>query len=226
MFKIIYAEQRRPELSFTRFVRRWRRHAALAMEDGPFWDPMALYIQNDALRDIAGTDQRYDGVGELFYPDMADVAASLASPGLVPIVADGDEFFSRVDQIHLVVDQRHIRVGHPGAFKLFVFARAPHGTARTDFVDRWTDRVETLLDGNGAFARLAQEVTIGSATADHDPCDLVADASFDCLADARLACADWLTAMAPDHLIADSVAIAARSYVLYETLYDKGTAPT
>lgn len=225
MFKIIYAEKRRPELSFTQFVRRWRRHAGLAMQDGPFWDPMTLYIQNDALRGIAGTDQAYDGVGELFYPTMAAVEASLASPGLVPIFADGDEFFARVDQIHLVVDQRHIRVGHPGAFKLFVFARAPQGTARADFVDRWTDRVETLLDGNGAFARLAQEVTIGSAMADHDPCDLVADASFDSVADARLGCADWLTALANDHLIAGSTIIAARSYILYETFYDKGTAP-
>jgi len=225
MFKIIYAGQRRPELSFTQFVRRWRRHAGLAMQDAPFWDPMALYIQNDALRGIAGTDQRYDGVGELLYPDMAAIEASLASPGMGPIFADGDEFFARVDQIHLVVDQRHLRVGHPGAFKVFVFARAAQGAARADFVDRWTDRVETLLDGNGAFARLAQEVTIGSAMADHDPYDLVADASFDSLADARLGCADWLAAMAPDHLIANSVAIAARSYILYDSTYDKGTPP-
>jgi hypothetical protein len=38
-------------------------------------------------------------------------------------------------------------------------------------------------------------------------------------------CADWLAAMAPDHLIANSVAIAARSYILYDSTYDKGTPP-
>jgi hypothetical protein len=47
----------------------------------------------------------------------------------------------------------------------------------------------------------------------------------DSLADARLGCADWLAAMAPDHLIANSVAIAARSYILYDSTYDKGTPP-
>ena len=225
MFKIIYAEKRRPELSFTQFVRRWRLHAGRAMQDGPFWDPMAVYLQNDALRGIAGTDQSYDCVGELYYPAMADVEASLASPGLGPIVADGDEFFSRLDQLHLVVEQRPLRVGPPGAVKIFVFARAPQGEPRTDFIARWTGQVETALDGSSAFARLARTVMIGGATADHDPCDLVADATFDSVADAALGCTDWLAAMAPGGFIADSVVIATRSFILYETPYDKGTPP-
>lgn len=225
MFKIIYAEKRRSELSFTQFVRRWRLHAGRAMQDGPFWDPMALYLQNDALRGIAGTDQAYDCVGELHYPTLAAVEASLASPGLGPIIADGDEFFSRQDQLHLVVDQHPLHVGPLGGIKLFVFARAPQGEPRAAFVARWTEQLETALDGHSAFARLASTVTIGAATADHDPCDLVADATFDSVADARLGCAAWLAAMEPDHLIADSVVIAARSFTLYETPYDKGTPP-
>lgn len=226
MLKLIYAEKRRPELSFTQFVRRWRLHAGRAMQDAPFWDPMAVYLQNDAVRGIDGTDQAYDCVGELHYPAMADVEASLASPGLGPIVADGDEFFSRLDKLHLVVKQRHLRAGHPGAFKIFMFARAPQGASRADFVGRWTERLQTLLGGDGEFARLARAVTIGGATADHDPCDLVADASFDTVAEARQGCADWLAAMAPGELCADSVAIATRSFVLYETPYDKGIPAT
>ena len=222
MYKIVYAEKRRPELSFTQFVRRWRLHAARAMEDNPFWDPMAVYLQNDALRGIAGTDQAYDCVGELVYLGMADVEASLASPGLGPIIADGDQFFSRRDQLHLVVKQEQLRVGPPGIIKIFVFARAPQGELRANFAGRWTERLEEVLDGGCAFTRLARTVTIGSATADHDPCDLVADASFDSVADAWLGCAAWLAAMAPDGLITDSVVIATRSFTLYETPYDKG----
>lgn len=222
MFKIVYAEKRRPELSFARFVRRWRHHAGLAMQEPSFWDPMAVYIQNDAQRGIVGTDQAYDAVGELLYPSLADLQASLASPALAPIVADGDTFFSRVDQVHLVVEQRRLRAGHAGAFKLFIFARASDGLARADFVERWSERLNTLLDGVGDFARLAREVTLGRATADHDPYDLVADASFDSFEDARRGCADWLAAMAPGELLADHVAIAARSFILYDSRYDKG----
>lgn len=225
MLKIIYAEKRRPELSFARFVRRWRYHGGLAMQDAPFWDPLAIYIQNDALRGIDGTDQAYDGVGELIYPALAELEALLASPGLASIVADGDQFFSRVDPIHLVVEQWQLRAGHPGAFKIFVFARAPEGMARADFVARWTDRMEALLHGGGDFDRLACEVNIGAAAADdHAHYDLVADASFASVADGRLGCADWLGAADGDDLFADSVVIAARSYILYDSRYDKGTA--
>ncbi|MES2492157.1 MAG: EthD domain-containing protein [Pseudomonadota bacterium] len=219
MFKIIYAEKRRPELSFTTFVRRWRQHAGLAMQDAPFWNPMALYIQNDALRGIPGTDQAYDGVGELFYPTLLDLNASLASPGLVPIMADGDEFFSRVDQIHMVVDQRPLRTGHCAGFKVFIFARAPQGGGRADFADHCADRTETLLRGQGEFARSARQVTIGQGATQHDPYDLVCDATFDSTEAARLGNAEWLGALRVDGLAADGVAIAARSYVLYDAPY-------
>ena len=222
MFKIIYAEARLPALSFVGFVRRWRLHAARAMEDSVFWDPMAVYLQNDAVLGIDGTDPYYDCVGELIYPTLAAVEASLATPGLDEILADGDGCFARTGQIHMVVEEHAVRTGNPGAFKVFVFAAAPSGTSRAAFVASWTDRVGTLLGGTGDFARLAQTVTIGSATALDTRYDLVADATFATMVDARQGCADWFGAMRADPLIVDHVAIAARSYLMYDAQYTRG----
>ena len=73
--------------------------------------------------------------------------------------------------------------------------------------------------GRAAFDSVGKETALGVISG------LTIDASFDSLADARLGCADWLAAMAPDHLIANSVAIAARAYILYDSTYDKGTPP-
>ena len=224
MFKIIYAEKRRPEMSPTQFVRRWRYHAGMAMLDAHFWDPMVLYVQNDALRGLDGTDEAYDCVGELFYPTQADVDASLATPGIDAILADGDEFFSRRDQILQVAEHHQLRDGRPGALRIFVFARAPQGMTRSDFTAHYTAALEARLGTGGALDRLALQVALAAATTDEASYAVIADASFDSVADARLGWADWQDMIAADPALADHLAIASRSYILYDSNYDKGTA--
>jgi len=197
MIKIIYAEQRVPSFSREAFVRRWRVHAGFAMAIADFWDPMHHYIQNDSVADaraFAHNTPAYDGVGELYYPDLAACQASLASTRIGPIVADGDVLFSRNQSIFIIADQDDLRDERPGLFKTFLFLRTDDGKEAALALDL-ANRARQVLAAGGPLGRHARQAAVAHAVEPAKTQNVAIEFSFDTLADAAAGHADWMAAL-------------------------------
>jgi uncharacterized protein (TIGR02118 family) len=88
MIKLIYCLRRLPHLSREEFQRYWREtHAALGRKHAETLR-IRRYVQvhtvdspiNDALRQSRGGTQPYDGVAELWWDSLEDLAAAISSP--------------------------------------------------------------------------------------------------------------------------------------------------
>jgi uncharacterized protein (TIGR02118 family) len=88
MIKFIYCMRRLPHLSREEFQRYWREtHAALALKHA---DTLHIrrYVQvhtvdsaiNDALRESRGSTEPYDGVAEIWWDSIEDLAVAIRSP--------------------------------------------------------------------------------------------------------------------------------------------------
>lgn len=227
MFKVIYVEKRKPELTFEAFVRRWRIHGGFAMQDPVFWDPISRYIQNDCLVDSANFDKSdgsYDGVGEIFYPSQGDCELSYATSRFSDIVADGDAFFAHTDRIYLKAEVHELLNVRPGAFKVFVFIKRPRDVARHDFFPLYEATQFRILARKSDIAALGRQIAFSVSVTPTDDFEAVLDFTFDTLHDAQRGLADWHSAMSEDDesslfARAPTTTIAARSCVLYDKSY-------
>ena len=78
MVKIFYLIPKRPDLSDEQFHRHWREvHAPLALR----LPGLRRYVQCHVLPETyAGSTPTYDGVAELWWPDLASLEKAALSP--------------------------------------------------------------------------------------------------------------------------------------------------
>jgi uncharacterized protein (TIGR02118 family) len=88
MIKLTFCARRLPHLSLEEFQRYWREvHGPLVRQHAATLR-IRRYVQvhalddpvNDGLRESRGAPERYDGVAELWWDGIEDLAAAIASP--------------------------------------------------------------------------------------------------------------------------------------------------
>jgi len=127
MLKLIYLARRKPGLTFDEFVRRWRRHGALAMAQ-PLWRFSLAYVQAEPIRPapVPLASQEYDAVACYMVRD--DMFSSMDEddlPGALAMAEDELETFSApIPGVSLWVDEEHIRAGELGGITAFLFFRS------------------------------------------------------------------------------------------------------
>ena len=124
MLKMIYLARRKPGFSLDDFIRRWRKHGALGMEQ-PLWRQAVGYVQAEPIRPvpIRGASEDFDAVAcfivrdEMFSEmDDNDVAGAA-------IMAE-DELLTFAEptlDVCLWVKEEHIRPGALGGITAFLF---------------------------------------------------------------------------------------------------------
>ncbi|MCB2046047.1 MAG: hypothetical protein H6915_06990 [Novosphingobium sp.] len=222
MIKIIYIEQRRAGDSREYWARRWRMHGGFAMQFREFWDPVRIYVQNDCVADcsaFAGADPGFGGVGELHYTDLASCQASLATPNMPAIMADGNQVFARQKAVHLVTEAQDLIGTRPAAVRVFAYASRPDGLDQSTFRAR--------LDESFAASAKAFPVPPVHMSIAHniEPCgthESVMDFSFHTMDEAAAGHEAWAAAAAQDPFLAGALArdplkVVTHSCILYDT---------
>ena len=89
MIKLVFCLRRRPELSREEFQRRWRDHHAALVRDRRAALRIRRYVQVHTLpvgasaalaASRAVEDDEYDGVAELWWDSLEDIAGAAATP--------------------------------------------------------------------------------------------------------------------------------------------------
>ncbi|MEZ5569890.1 MAG: hypothetical protein R3E54_16390 [Halioglobus sp.] len=132
MLKLIYLARRRPGFTFDEFVRRWRRHGALGMQQ-TFWRHALAYVQAEPVRlpAVADAAAEFDAVAcfitdDDMFTDMDDDDIA----GSASMAADELETFSGpIADVSLWVREERIQPGELGGFTAFGFF-ADAGVAR------------------------------------------------------------------------------------------------
>ncbi len=194
-----------------------------------FFGPVARYVQNDPLIDVSGfSDARadYDGVGELFYASQADCDASLNSAALAQhILADGNQFFARVDPIELIVEEHALTDGRETRLKVFVFLKRPATSSREMFLQAWERLQADLLKLDNRFSELIRLLTSTHSLMPDSAFDGGLEMSFDSISDAKRGYAEWVQLCeriaVPQQLPAARIPIVAHTCVLFDSAHYK-----
>ncbi|MGD9660636.1 MAG: EthD domain-containing protein [Porticoccaceae bacterium] len=224
MIKIIYAEKAKEGISRERFVRRWRKHGAFAMEHDDFWNPVNRYLHNNAVVNMPAfhpSQADYDGVGELVFANLEDCSRCLSAPSLRDIALDADEFFSRRDLISLVCESHQLYRERFAEIKVFSFIHCAHSVGEEQFFAQWNRQLERFLEVSGKSAGI-RELTSSrplkpTATRPVMPgsdFDAVVEISFDTPAAALEGYRQWLAVITDS---ADSCLIDPASMVTVVT---------
>ncbi|MES2535649.1 MAG: EthD domain-containing protein [Pseudomonadota bacterium] len=197
--KTIYAQTRREGMSRETFVHRWRRHAALAMTQPGFWDPVVRYIQSDRLSDSSGfpvTGNAYVGVGEIHYSDIAERTRSKRSVELETILhPDASEFFRRQDQIHIGVEDIYLLRGRYAPVKIYGFvSRTPESQKETFFTE-WME-LQSRIMAEARSSHLLRRLVCGRGLEGGAGADGTVELSFDSVNDAATFYNEWASRVA------------------------------
>ncbi len=124
MLKLIYLARRKPGLDFDQFVRRWRQHGALGMQQ-PFWRQALCYVQAEPIlpTPIAGASEDFDAVAYFMLRDATfDEMTGEDNIGSALMAADELETFSApIPSTSLWVDEETIKAGERGGITAFLF---------------------------------------------------------------------------------------------------------
>jgi len=124
MLKLIYLARRKPGFSFDEFVRRWRRHGALGMEQA-MWRFAVGYVQAEPIRPvpIPGASEEYDAIACFMVRDeMFSAMTEEDAVGSARMAADELETFSApIPTVSLWVNEEQIRPGALGGVTAFLF---------------------------------------------------------------------------------------------------------
>ncbi len=222
MIKVIYIEQPRPGTTREFWARRWRIHGGFAMQFAEFWDPIRLYIQNDCMVDasaFAGVDSSFGGIGELFYSDLASCQASLATPNMATILADGSQVFARQRAVHLIAEVKDLLGCRPAAVRIFAYASRPEGMARPEFQRELETRFDASLAG---FAKQPFHMSIAHNLEERDSHESVLDFSFHTMEEAVAGHMAWADFVERDDflsaaLLRDPLKVVTHTHILYDT---------
>lgn len=222
MIKIIYIEQPRPGYSREYWARRWRMHGGFAMQFREFWDPVRIYIQNDCVADpsaFAGANPTFGGVGELYYDDLPSCQASLATPNMDAIYADGSQVFGRLEAVHLITELKQIEGHRPGRLRIFAYASRPQGMNRSDFNSRLEDSIAACGAG---LSTKPVSLAVAHNVEDREMHESVIDFSFDSPEDAIEGHENWLSVADKDEFLASALAraplkVITHACIIYDT---------
>lgn len=124
MLKLIYLAKRKPGFTVDEFVRRWRKHGALGMEQ-PLWRFTLGYVQAEPIRPapIPGTSKEHDAIACLMTSDeMFNAMTEEDMAGSARMAADELETFSApIPTVSLWVNEERIRAGELGGITAFLF---------------------------------------------------------------------------------------------------------
>ncbi|RZL66166.1 MAG: hypothetical protein EOP81_01370 [Variovorax sp.] len=147
--KLLYIAHRRAGFSPTAFTARWRQHAALGMSQ-PRWTNVARYLHADRQDGLPPADNPVDcdGVAIVEFRSEAHRQHHIAQEASrLTMKADELETFDGpVGRTSLLTNERPVRAGPDGPFKLFVFwlavgDSAGHGAQAADaFTSQWQAR--------------------------------------------------------------------------------------
>lgn len=124
MLKLIYLARRKPGLDFDQFVRRWRQHGALGMQQS-FWRQALCYVQAEPIlpAPIAGAAEDFDAVAYFMLRDATfDEMTGEDNISSALMAADELETFSApIPSTSLWVDEETIKAGEHGGITAFLF---------------------------------------------------------------------------------------------------------
>jgi len=134
--KLIYLAKRNPKFNHEQFLRRWRQHGALAMQQS-FFSGLSRYAQCDAVKPPAGlkTSADYDGVGLCWFRDLKPFPPEEAER----MRADELETFSEYVRPFVVMCEESVLKPGRGFVKASVFIVRKPGTAPEAFARHWRE---------------------------------------------------------------------------------------
>jgi hypothetical protein len=124
MLKLIYLARRKPGFTVDEFVRRWRKHGALGMEQA-IWRHAIGYVQAEPIRPapIEGASEEFDAVAcfmvreEMFTHRTEEDAAS----GETMAKDELETFSGPIPNVSLWVKDEQIREGELGGITAYLF---------------------------------------------------------------------------------------------------------
>jgi hypothetical protein len=123
--KSIYLAKRNPDLTHEQFIRRWRKHGALAMCSA-FWHQMAVYVQAELIesRVKLGVAGDYDGVTTLMARGASafrDPTAEEAQDIQLMLRDEYETFVGPAADYLLPVTESVLKAGPRGGFTAYLF---------------------------------------------------------------------------------------------------------
>jgi hypothetical protein len=136
--KLIYLARRNPKFSHERFIRRWRQHGALAMQQG-FFSTLHRYAQCDAIKPPAGmasgagSSAAWDGIGVCWFREMLPFTREERELTR----KDELETFSEYVGYSLLLCRESVLKPGRGLFKASAFIARRPGTTPEAFAEHW-----------------------------------------------------------------------------------------
>jgi len=134
VLKLVYLAKRKPEFSFDDFVRRWRRHGALGMQQ-PLWRHALGYVQAEPIRPapLAGASEEFDAIACFMVRDEM-FAAFTEEDGAGAAVMAADElqtFSAPIPTTSLWVDEERLQGDELGGIAAYLFFEEPAAARAT-----------------------------------------------------------------------------------------------
>ena len=124
MLKLIYLARRKPGYTFDEFVRRWRKHGALAMEQ-TIWRHALGYVQAEPIRPppVTGASEKFDAVAcFMIREEMFSEMTEEDTAGAMRLAEDELETFSApIPTASLWVSEEYIKAGELGGITAYLF---------------------------------------------------------------------------------------------------------
>lgn len=124
MLKLIYLAKRKPGFSHDEFVRRWRKHGALGMEQA-VWRHALGYVQSEPIRPIPvpGASGEFDAVARFMVRDEMFTGRSEedAAGGERMARDELETFAAPITTVSLWVTEEQIRRGELGGISAYLF---------------------------------------------------------------------------------------------------------
>lgn len=159
MLKLIYLAKRKPGFSHDQFVRRWRMHGALGMQQS-IWRHALGYVQSEPIRPspVPGASEEYDAVACLMVGDamFSDRTEQDAEAGQRMAADELETFAVPIPTVSLWVTEEQLRPGDLGGISAYLFfsseAQAKATANLAVGVDTFTrivlnQRDDSLFDG-------------------------------------------------------------------------------
>lgn len=123
MNKLIYLAKRKPGFSFDEFIRRWRKHGALGMEQS-LWRNAIGYVQAEPIHPVPlGASGDFDAVACYMITDNAFADMTEADMGGAMLLAEDElkTFSTSIPEVSLWVNEQHIKPGDLGGTTAYLF---------------------------------------------------------------------------------------------------------
>jgi len=183
--KQFHLARRRHDLSPSAFRHAWEQHGRAIMAY-PFWSYVRRYTQAHAIAldpsvaaRIPGLTDAFDGLSAIWYRDpsaLADLFADESHP--VALREEERVLTNRSTNASLFTEPTHERADGDAPVKLVRFVARSDGLAAGDFVERWHEHSERLLDDDAVrlhatthAASLSLAVLAEDAATPRDPVD-------------------------------------------------------